>query len=127
MKKWTRRNIIIVIEDTYYLDSIHSFKNDNVFKSIFLNGRMHNLFVIMTQSFALRITPELRENIDYVFMFNETCIKHRKMLFEAYGTMFTSFENFCGVLDACTEDYKCLVIDRTKTDIKTKSIGIKPK
>jgi hypothetical protein len=25
--------------------------------------------------------------------------------------MFPTFESFCGVLDACTDNYECLVID----------------
>jgi len=71
-----------------------------------ING---TLFII-TMQYALGIPPNLRTNIDYVFILRENYVSNRKRLYENYAGMFPSFEIFCQVMDQCTEDYNCLVI-----------------
>ena len=61
--------------------------------------------------YALGIPPNLRTNIDFVFILRENYVSNRKRLYEHYAGMFPSFEMFCQVMDQCTEDYECLVIN----------------
>ena len=58
----------------------------------------------------LGIPPNLRTNIDYVFILRENIVSNRKTLYEHYAKKFPSFEIFCQVMDQCTENYECLVI-----------------
>ena len=41
----------------------------------------------------------------------EPYIANRKRIWENYAGMFPTFESFCQVMDQCTENYECLVID----------------
>ena len=65
---------------------------------------------IITMQYALGIPPNLRTNIDYVFILRENYVSNRKRLYENFAGMFPSFEVFCQVMDQCTENYECLVV-----------------
>jgi hypothetical protein len=75
-----------------------------------MNGRHYKSMFIITMQYALGIPPNLRTNIDYVFLLRENIVRNRKQLYEQYAGMFPSFEIFCQVMDQCTENYECLVI-----------------
>ena len=79
-------------------------------RSLFMNGRHYKSMFIITMQYALGIPPNLRTNIDYVFLLRENIVRNRKQLYEQYAGMFPSFEVFCQVMDQCTENYECLVI-----------------
>ena len=66
---------------------------------------------MITMQYALGIPPNLRTNIDYVFILRENYVSNRKRLYEHYAGMFPTFEMFCQVMDQCTENYECLVIN----------------
>jgi hypothetical protein len=66
---------------------------------------------IITMQYAMGIPPALRTNIDYVFILRETIINNRRKLYEQYAGMFPDFDSFCQVMNQCTENYECLVID----------------
>ena len=61
--------------------------------------------------YALGIPPNLRTNIDYIFILRENIVQNRKRLYECYAGMFPTFEVFCAVMDQCTENYECIVIN----------------
>jgi hypothetical protein len=76
-----------------------------------MNGRhVHTMFIV-TMQYAMGIPPNLRTNIDYVFILREPYIANRKRIFDNYAGMFPTFESFCQVMDQCTENYECLVIN----------------
>ena len=60
--------------------------------------------------YALGIPPNLRTNIDYIFILRENYVSNRKRLYEHYAGMFPNFDMFCQVMDQCTENYECLVV-----------------
>jgi hypothetical protein len=60
--------------------------------------------------YAMGIPPNLRTNIDWVFILRETILANKKRLFEQYAGMFPNFDTFCSVMNSCTENYECLVI-----------------
>ena len=61
--------------------------------------------------YPLGVPPTLITNIDYVFILREPYIANRKRIYENYAGMFPTFESFCQIMDQCTENYKCLVIN----------------
>jgi len=63
--------------------------------------------LLITMQYPLGIPPTLRTNIDYVFILRE----NRKRIYDNYAGMFPTFESFCQVMDQCTENYECLVIN----------------
>ena len=62
-------------------------------------------------SYPLGIPPHRRCHIDYVFILRESVITCRKRIYVNYAFMFDTFQEFCTLLDSCTENYECLVID----------------
>jgi len=80
-------------------------------RSVFMNGRHWKLLFLLTMQYALGVPPNLRTNIDFIFILRENYVSNRKRLYEHYCGMFPSFEMFCQVMDQCTENYECLVIN----------------
>tara|TARA_B100000029_G_scaffold224124_1_gene222066 strand:+ start:108 stop:932 length:825 start_codon:yes stop_codon:yes gene_type:complete len=105
----------IILDDCLY-DS--SWTKDKNVRSLFMNGRHYKILFIITMQFALGIPPNLRGNIDYVFILRENYISNRKRIYDHYAGMFPTFEIFCQVMDQCTENYECLVIDNTSKSNK---------
>lgn len=101
-------NLFIVLDDM--LHDAQNWKRDKTIKSIFFNGRHYNFLFILTMQYAQGIPPELRSNIDYVFIFNEASVANRKKIYDSYAGMLPSFDHFCNILDACTQNHECLVI-----------------
>ena len=112
-------NIEIEIEDRrayFVLDNCMydtSWTKDPMLLSLVLFTQSYHLTVFLSMAYALAMQPTMRDNINYVFIFREPIEQNRKRLYEFYGGMFPSYEQFCEVLDAYTTDYSCLVIDNT--------------
>ena len=92
-------------------------KDKNV-RSLFMNGRHYKMLFIITMQYSLGIPPNLRTNIDYVFILRENYQSNRKRLYDHYAGMFPSFEIFNQVMDQCTENFECIVIDNTSKSNK---------
>ncbi len=84
---------------------------DKLMRLLFMNGRHWKIMLIITMQYPLGIPPNLRTNIDYVFILREPYLTNRKRIYENYAGMFPTFESFCQVMDQCTENYECLVIN----------------
>lgn len=106
--KCSSNNLFIVFDDM--LHDAGNWKNEKTIKNIFFNGRHYNFLFILTMQYPLGITPALRSNIDYVFIFNEPSVKNRRKIYDDYAAMLPSFDHFCNILDACTQNHECLVI-----------------
>ena len=99
---------VIILDDCLY---DNSWSKDANIKALFMNGRHYKTMFIITMQYALGIPPNLRTNIDFVFILRENYVSNRKRLYEHYAGMFPTFEIFCQVMDQCTENYECLVIN----------------
>ena len=98
-----------VILDDCLFDA--SWTKDKIMRLLFMNGRHWKIMLVITMQYPLGIPPNLRTNIDYVFILREPYITNRKRIYENYAGMFPTFESFCQVMDQCTENYECLVIN----------------
>jgi hypothetical protein len=104
----------LILDDCLY---DKSWQNDKNIRCIFMNGRHYNIFFLITMQYCLGLPPILRANMDYVFIFNNNTIKEREKLYNHYAGFFNDFHTFCKVMDNCTTDYSCLVIDnKTQTN-----------
>ena len=101
-------NAFLILDDCLYDNSWIKSKQ---IRSLFMNGRHYKMMFIITMQYSLGIPPNLRTNIDYVFILREPNLQNRKRLYESYAGMFPSFDIFCQVMDQCTENYECLVIN----------------
>ena len=98
----------VILDDCLY-DA--TWAKDKMMRLLFMNGRHWKIMLIITMQYPLGIPPNLRTNIDYVFILREPYIANRKRIFENYAGMFPTFESFAQVMDQCTENYECLVVD----------------
>jgi len=98
----------VILDDCLY-DA--TWTKDKMMRLLFMNGRHWKIMLVITMQYPLGIPPNLRTNIDYVFILREPYIANRKRIYENYAGMFPTFESFCQVMDQCTENYECLVIN----------------
>jgi len=98
----------LILDDCLY---DKSWPNDKTIRSIFMNGRHYKIFFLLTMQYCLGLPPILRANVDYVFIFKNNMIKEREKIYNHYAGIFNDFGTFCKVMDHCTTDYSCLVID----------------
>lgn len=98
----------VILDDCLY-DA--TWTKDKMMRLLFMNGRHWKIMLIITMQYPLGIPPNLRTNIDYVFILREPYINNRKRIWENYAGMFPTFESFCQVMDQCTENFECLVIN----------------
>ena len=98
----------VILDDCLY-DA--SWTKDKMMRLLFMNGRHWKIMLIITMQYPLGVPPNLRTNIDYVFILREPYIANRKRIFDNYAGMFPTFESFCQVMDQCTENFECLVIN----------------
>ena len=89
----------------------NSWARDKMMRLLFMNGRHWKIMTTITMQYPLGVPPNLRTNIDYTFILREPYITNRKRIYENYAGMFPTFESFCQVMDQCTENYECLVIN----------------
>ena len=98
----------VVLDDCLY---DNKWTKDVMMRLLFMNGRHWKIMLVITLQYPLGIPPNLRTNIDYVFILREPYIANRKRIYDNYAGMFPTFESFCQVMDQCTENYECLVIN----------------
>ena len=105
----------VILDDCLY-DA--SWAKDKMMRLLFMNGRHWKVMLVITMQYPLGIPPNLRTNIDYVFILREPYIANRKRIYENYAGMFPTFESFSQVMDQCTENYECLVINNNSKSNK---------
>lgn len=99
------------LHDTNWVNNVH-------IKQLFLNGRHLRATLMITMQYPLSISPSLRSSIDYIFILRENNIDNRRRLFKQYAYIFPTFDIFCQVMNNCTTNYDCLVIDNTTVSNK---------
>ena len=119
METYKRSNIdpraFVILDDCLY---DNTWSRDKLMRLLFMNGRHWKVMLVITMQYPLGIPPTLRTNIDYVFILRENYIANRKRIYENYAGMFPTFESFCQVMDQCTENYECLVINNNSKSNK---------
>ena len=119
MEQFRRCNIdpraFVILDDCLY-DA--TWTKDKMMRLLFMNGRHWKIMLIITMQYPLGIPPNLRTNIDYVFILREPYIANRKRIWENYAGMFPTFESFSQVMDQCTENFECLVINNNSKSNK---------
>jgi hypothetical protein len=114
IETYKKRNIdprsFVILDDCLYDGT---WTRDKMMRLLFMNGRHWRIMLIITMQYPLGIPPTLRTNIDFVFILREPYISNRKRIYENYAGMFPTFESFCQVMDQCTENYECLVINNS--------------
>ena len=104
-----------VIDDCTY-DT--AFLKKPIMKNLMKNGRHWTMLHILSLQYCLDIKPDIRVNINGVFILRESRLDIRKKLYENYGGCIPSFDMFCQIMDALTTDYTALYINNMSTSNK---------
>lgn len=98
----------VILDDCLYDDS---WARDKMMRLLFMNGRHWKVMLVITMQYPLGVPPNLRTNVDYVFILREPYKSNRERIWRNYAGMFPTFEAFEQVLDSTTENFECLVVD----------------
>lgn len=105
-----KRNVLIILDDCLYQKGV---LKSTAMRSIFFNGRHDHISLICAAQYMMDVDVSLRTNIDYIFTMRENIRTNREKLFKYYFGQFSKFDEFDKVMNACTQDYKALVLDGT--------------
>jgi hypothetical protein len=111
-QKWLHHcpehHVCVVLNDLAYdSKTFHS----NAFRQLIFNGRELGIKVILGLQYPMELRPDIRANIDYVFVFRDNNNDNLSRFYRYFFGTFNSFIEFKEILKANTEDYKCLVLD----------------
>lgn len=115
-KKYNWNNNVLVMAD----DVMHDKKwaKDELTTFLFIAGRHAWTSFIYMMQYPLGVKAELRGNIKYVFMFRDPAPENVDRMWNYYAKgVFPDKATFDKVYHECTKDYRCLVIDRSKTNV----------
>lgn len=104
-----------ILDDCMYDDA---WTRQTSIREIFMNGRHYRLLFMVSMQYPLGIPPSLRTNIDFTFILRENLTSNRRKIWENYAGMFPTFDMFCQVMDQCTENFECLVIQNNSRSNK---------
>jgi hypothetical protein len=110
-----KSNAFILLDDCMY---DRKFMKDTCIRQCFMNGRHWKIFFMLTMQYCMDLTPDLRANVDYVFILRENIVQNREKLYKSFFGVFPTLAMFAQVMDACTENYECLVLDNTSKSNK---------
>lgn len=104
-------NAFLLLDDCMY-DSKKITKDKNI-RYIFMNGRHVKLMLYLTMQYCMDLSPDLRANIDYIFVLRENILANKEKIYKNFFGIFPSFDIFNQVMTKCTENFECLVLDNT--------------
>lgn len=99
---------ILLLDDC--LTTKGEWAKDQDLMEVLLNARYYQLTCVLTLQHPLGITPGIRSNFDYVFLFADNFVSNIKRFYYHYAGIFPDFSTFHQVFKQLTEDYGCMVI-----------------
>jgi hypothetical protein len=93
------------------------FKNsleDKFLNELIFHSKYYNIILIISMQFPMGLSPEFRNTIDTIFLFNNHTISNEKRLYDHYCGMFPNFEIFKKYYNKITQNHGTMVIDQTR-------------
>lgn len=105
------RNIFLLLDDCSY---DKKKMNSKEMAELLMNGRHSKIFTVATLQWMKDLEPRMRENFDYIFLFQADSKETREKLFEMFGSsVFENFDEFDSFYKRVVCDRRILVFDRT--------------
>lgn len=126
LSKDTDIRILIILDDLGYAKKIMKTK---VLRQIFMNGRHYGISMCLSCQYVMDIGIDLRTNADFVYVLKQNSASSIKNLYESYFSAFEKKRHFQTVLESCTDNYGCLVLDNSipTTDVEAVCFWYKAK
>lgn len=101
--------LLIVLDDLGF--AAKSIQKAPVIKELFMNGRHFNISLMFSMQYCKAFEPDLRSQIDYIFLAFEKNPQNRARIFEAFNTIFETKREFDHVMRSCTQNYEFMVMN----------------
>jgi hypothetical protein len=111
--------ILLMMDDC--LASAKQWGKDELMKQILYDGRHFDITYILTMQSPLEIPSNIRNNFDYVFLFDTDIVTEVKKYHMHYAGMFPSYNVFQDFLTKLTTDYGIMVLK--KRNVKSHNIS----
>ena len=110
-----KNDAFVLLDDCMYDKKM--IRDPNI-RGIFMNGRHWRLLFILTMQYCMDLPPDLRANIDFVFVLRENIVQNQDKLYKNFFGIFPDAATFREVMNSCTEGYDCMVLDNTSRSNK---------
>ena len=111
--------LVIILDDLMFRKNL---TRSELFGELACNGRHWKIVMIVTCQYIMQLDPVLRQNLDYVLVLRESIPRSMQKLYQEFFGIFRKRDDFYKVLSACTENYECLVLDKTKPTNEIQSV-----
>jgi energy-coupling factor transporter ATP-binding protein EcfA2 len=95
-----------------------TFLRDKATRELFMNGRHYRILVVITCQYLMDIGPDLRNQIDFVFVLKDNIKNNREKIYEYFAGVFPTFASFQKVFIKCTEDREAMVLHNSSLSHK---------
>lgn len=97
-------------------DCMYDKKNwkTTAIRNCFMNGRHWHLFFMFSMQYCVDIPPDLRTNLDYVFVFRESVMEQKEKLFKYFFGMFENKKEFIKIFDDTATGFDFIALDLTQ-------------
>ncbi len=108
------RRILLYLDDlTFDKSTMQSV----IMRQIHMNGRHDNVGLIACSHYVMDIPIAQRDQIEYVFVFQTVNRDVIKRLWRQFFGMFSRLRDFENALHRCTQNFECLVLDKSNHGI----------
>jgi hypothetical protein len=101
--------LLLIFDDVIYSKAL--LQANKAFYELIYNARHYNIYTIFTIQYPLHLPPEIRVNIDFIFVFEDNFISSRKRIYEYYFGIIPQFKLFDKIMSEYCKNYGILVID----------------
>lgn len=105
-----RRSVLIILDDCAFNNAM--FKS-TAQKNLHFNGRHLGIGLICSAQYMMALPPEMRTNIDYLFVMRDPVLANRQKLYKNFFGVFDNFSQFDQVMTTVTQNYGTLCLDGT--------------
>lgn len=102
---------LLMLDDIMY--DKNAILKDESTRFIFMNGRNNNITMIITMQYCMDLTPDLRNNIDFIIALRDNIHSNREKLWRNFFGVIPNSDMFHQVFQSCTTGYNCIVLDNT--------------
>jgi hypothetical protein len=108
-KEGTIEPTVLILDDCMY-EGRKMLKN-TALRQLFYNGRHLKITLLLTSQYLLDLPPEIRCNVDLLFVLKDNVIGSRLKLYNHFFGMFPTFSSFSSTMDATTNNFEALCLD----------------
>ena len=105
-----KRNVLLILDDCLY--------SSGVLKSVaqryvHFNGRHSHIGMICAAQYMMSLPPEMRTNIDYLFVMRDPVLINRQKLWKNFFGTIPTMQLMESIMSTVTQNYGALVLDGT--------------